>query len=83
MAHQCLCGYTYVLSAQSLVSSYLGFLYFLAIEDSMPMNVYIQICVCVFLFLLGIYLKMGLLAHMLYFYQLSSSSFMIEKIDPN
>lgn len=83
MTHRYLYGYTYILFTHSLVSSYLGFLYFLAVEDSMPINVYVQICVCVFLFLLGIYLKMGLLAHMLYFYQLSSSSFMIEKIDPN
>ena len=56
MAHQCLCGYTYVLSAHSLVSSYLGFLYFLAVEDSMPMNVYVQICVCVSFFFSWVYI---------------------------
>lgn len=42
--------YIHILFTHSLVSSYLGFLYFLAVEDSMPINVYVQICVCVFYF---------------------------------
>lgn len=49
MTHCYLYGYTYILFTHSLVSSYLGFLYFLAVEDSMPINVYVQICVCLFI----------------------------------